>query len=104
MLLVLAPSASFDACQHYQHFMSSSVSDASHQAVMGTNKLFQSLSFSIAPRSVSPSEVMTSFTLSVQHRLGLPLFLFPLNLACNALWGIRPPGILRICPNHQSLC
>ena len=32
---------------------------------------------SIAPLSVSPSDAVSSFILSLQHSLGLPLFLFP---------------------------
>lgn len=40
---------------------------------------------SIAPLSVSPSDVMSSFILSmIQHGLRLPWFLFPRNLACIA--------------------
>src|SRR6218665_309942 len=47
---------------------------------------------------------MSSFILSTHHSLGLPLFLFPSNLARSALCGIRSTTILSTCPNHQSLC
>src|SRR6218665_3707872 len=35
--------------------------------------------------------------------LGLPLFLFLLNVACSALCGIRSTVIFSTCPNHWSL-
>src|SRR6218665_545400 len=37
------------------------------------------------------------------HSLGLPVFLFPSNLAFSALRGIRTNAILSTCPNHRSL-
>src|SRR6218665_2431773 len=46
---------------------------------------------------------MSSFTLSTHRSLGLPLFLFPSNLACSALCGIRSTVILSTCPNQRSL-
>src|SRR6218665_863960 len=46
---------------------------------------------------------MPSFTLSIHRSLGRPLFLFPSNLACSALCGIRSIVILSTCPNHPSL-
>ena len=52
--------------------------------------------------SVSPSDVST-FILSIQSSIGLPLFLFPSTLACGALCGIRSIGILCKCPNDWNL-
>src|SRR6218665_107911 len=50
----------------------------------------------IAPLSVSLSDAMSSFIWSIQHSLCLPLFLFPSNLACSALCGIRTTVFLHV--------
>jgi len=64
----------------------------------------RSLVKSIAPLSVSPSDVMSSFIYIVYPALsGLPLCLFPSNPACSTLCRIRSTGTLSTCPNHQSL-
>ena len=70
------------------------------------NDLHYPLSFvkSIALLNVSPNDLISSFALSIHRSLGLPLFLFPSNLACIALCGIRSIDILSTCPNHYSLC
>src|SRR6218665_282924 len=49
---------------------------------------------SIAPPNVSPIDSMSSCILSIHCSLGLPLFLFPSNLACSALSGIWSAVIL----------
>src|SRR6218665_337598 len=49
---------------------------------------------SIAPLNASPIDSMSFFTLSIRCTLGLPSFLFPSNLACSALCGIRSMVIL----------
>ena len=56
-----------------------------------------------APVTVSPSDVTSSFILSIQDSLGLSLCLFPSNLACSALFGIRSTDILSTCPNYPLL-
>src|SRR6218665_2253916 len=58
---------------------------------------------SIAHLKVSPIDSMSSFTLSIHRSLGLPLFLFPANLACSALCGIQSIDIFSTYPNHRSL-
>src|SRR6218665_1163604 len=60
---------------------------------------------SIAPRNVSPVESMSSFTLSIHRSLGLPSSLFPSNLACSALCGIRTIVIyfVLLCPTNYPL-
>src|SRR6218665_1653763 len=47
---------------------------------------------------------MSLFISSIHRSLGLPLFLFPLNLSCSALCGILSIVILSTCPNHWRLC
>ena len=42
----------------------------------------------------------SSLMLSIQWSLGLPWFLFPLNLACSTLCGIWSNSILSTGPNH----
>ena len=58
---------------------------------------------SIAPFNACSIDSMTSFILSIHRGLGLSLFLYPLNLACSALCGIRSTVIRCTCPNHRSL-
>src|SRR6218665_735833 len=58
---------------------------------------------SIAPLNVSPIDSMSYFTLPIHGTLGLPLFLFPSNLACSALYEFRSTVILSTCPNNPSL-
>src|SRR6218665_1978609 len=58
---------------------------------------------SIATLSYSPNDARFSFILSIQSSLGLPLFLFPSNLACSALAGIRSIVILSIIGLIQAI-
>ena len=44
---------------------------------------------SIVPLSVSPGDIMSSFILSIQHSLGLPMSHFYSNRACSASCGIQ---------------
>jgi len=62
---------------------------------MGTNKLspLPSVIRQVhCPLSVSPSDVIPSFILSIQH--GLPLYLCPSNLPYSALYGTWSTDIL----------
>src|SRR6218665_2896378 len=56
-------------------------------------------------KSIAPSQCQSksSFILSIQHSLGLPLFHFPSNLARSALCGIWSVVILSTYSNYQSL-
>src|SRR5688572_31279461 len=84
---------------------SSSVSDASPLAAMGTNKRSPLSSVTRQVQccpSVSPSDIMSSFMLSTHRSLGLPLFPLPSNLECSVLSGILSDGILSTYPNHRS--
>jgi len=78
-------------------------------AAMGTNE-WPPLSSVLCQVHCSPQcqsswcDVLIVIVYPLVCSLGLPLFLFPLNLACSALCGIWSVVILSTCPNHRSLC
>ncbi|KAJ8369913.1 hypothetical protein SKAU_G00099410 [Synaphobranchus kaupii] len=61
------------------------------------------LFLSCASSSVTPTACMSSFTVSLNLLLGLPLLLLPGSSMSSILLPIYPTSLLRTCPNHLSL-